>query len=182
MHAHSLLICSTYRKTVRRKATSKNLPKITALAAGILQHTAISEESELDVHGKGSKPDIQPRKTSDVSLNHQDAESNGYSPSMPRRPRQTQIRRATSNTATTSLTQPTSSRSRSPSPKPRKSRNELSTSENTDKATEASATEAASQLAQATLKYVLVTKDSALISALKQVISESPELQQLLKQ
>ena len=127
--------------------------------------------------GKGGKPFVQARKHSDSKILGDD--SNELSPSMPRRPRPTQIRKAISTPSTTaSLTKPKAERERSPSPKPKprsRSRNQDSQADTDDEAA------AANQLVQATLKYVLVSKDPGLVAALKNAIAESPELRELLK-
>lgn len=150
-------------------------PVITEEAEESPQRSQPSDAVIAENDNFGGKPF---RKQSDPRILGDD--SNELSPSMPRRPRPTQIRKAIS-TPSTALTKPSPERERSPSPKPKpRKRNQDSRTETEDETT-AATTAAAAQLVQATLNYVLVTKDPGLVAALKNVISESPELRELLK-
>ena len=151
---------------------------ITEETEGSPQRSQPSDAVSAEDDNFGGKPF---RKQSDPRLLGDDP--NELSPSMPRRPRPTQIRKAIS-TPNTGLNKPSPERERSPSPKPKpqpRKRNQDSHAETGDETTAATTTAAAAQLVQATLNYVLVTKDPGLVTALKNAIAESPELRQLLK-
>ena len=147
-------------------------------------------------NGKLSKPSIQPRKTSEPSVMRppvspkpvmQDLlRETDHQPNMPPRPRPTQIKKVMSKPENNNHQQPAQEkeRSTSPMPKPRKQVRQNGHTDNspTEEARSDPVAEATQQLVEATLKYVLVTRDPTLIAALKEAIAASPDIQQLLKE